>query len=261
MRTRFYLYMFLWCCIASTEVQAKNYRTATQQKRWDKAFSIRMSILEQHYGISFDKSWRPRVTFGSPPFAQDLASVAWYVPSTEKIYISKRLQSYLPNLKHCRSDLPAFGDLATDRDVIRETIDHELGHRFTDDVRKKLGKRSWLTDVAWQAMPSEDRVGARMIIEGIGNYYGSTSHVSDGILQPLNGLSVLPRSLYDSAWGDTDFRYEGGAWLVEPILECYGEEGLVYLLTHCMSFSNGDVRSAAIAYQQQALSDLANGQP
>lgn len=257
MRALFVVLAILCCCGITVAAQAKNYRSDVQQKRWERAFRIRMHILERHYGITFDGDWQPRVTLGAPPNARyPWSAEAWYMPESERFYVAERLQWVRPNIKRCHSDVPALGETSPDRDKIRELIDHELGHRFTDQVRQQLGTRSWLTTADWNSMSFEDRVGQRMIVEGIGTYYGSTSLISATTLRTELGSSLLPTSINDSAWSDTDFTYEGGAWLVQPILETYGETGLVYLLTHCLTFSNGDVHSAAIAYQQQALQDL-----
>jgi len=229
----------------------------TAAATWATAFALREHVLEHRYGILFDAFWVPRVTFGTPAFterSQAMYSDAWYEPSTQSFLLNPSLRSEPVDLARIACDTVVGEAFLSQRYKLRELVDHELGHVLSDQLSRRFGYGAFMSMAEWDALPWDEKVGKKILVEGIATYFGNTSVAREW--PDLRAL--LPQSRTDYVWQCCDqwIIYDGGQWLVRPILERFGERGLGYLLGHPFTFLDGDVHTAAIEYQSQALKEL-----
>ena len=91
---------------------------------------------------------------------------------------------------------------------IQETLDHELGHFYTDKLSESLGMGSWPNQI--NAKPMEV-IGLNLISEGIAEYFKKRMNNSMGVPESLNWPKE-PEELRGRV-------YDRGFSLVRPILE------------------------------------------
>ncbi|MDO8504721.1 MAG: hypothetical protein Q7S36_02600, partial [Candidatus Liptonbacteria bacterium] len=134
-------------------------------------------------------------------------------------------------------------------------LDHELGHALADQVSRRIGNGTWPDTKMYSKLIWHKRYGAKILSEGIGGYFGYIAWESEG----KRGEKSLPARSDDNYWHSDDGAdsfYDGGYWLVSPIIRRFGEKGLEYLVTHSFEFPDGNARKAAKEYQKRALNEL-----
>ncbi|MEK7177088.1 MAG: hypothetical protein AAB719_02250 [Patescibacteria group bacterium] len=206
------------------------------QLNWQKAFANEAIAMEKRYGVKFDPDWKPLVVFKIPDdIAPQLRGdfVAQYYPETQSFIISPAKKA------------------AVDQLVVK----HELVHALVDQISRRIGN-GMLPDVSKNSQLEFDMlVGRALVSEGMASYF----QYKDDLYYPKDakgGEGWLPQSFGDFLWRNRDFLYHGGHWLVAPIINKCGEQGIVYLIKHPLRFQNDDVRTAALEYQRVALKKL-----
>lgn len=133
---------------------------------------------------------------------------------------------------------------------------HELGHALMDCLSRKAGLGPWFTVADFERHSRSEQLGMNIISEGTAVYIQRKLQARDDRPTELS----FPEN-YDNAPGYTFdmIAYEGGYWLVQSILDKYGETGLVWLLKHPFVATN-DLRASAVSYRKQALAELASAQ-
>ena len=209
----------------------------TNQERWQRAFVLRIGVIEEKHGIKFDDQWKPTLVFEIPgDIPPQLRSKfgAQYVPESQSFMVSP----------------------AAEREMIPSLIDHELGHALADQISQRTGNGMWPDVEGFARLEWDTRVGINVISEGIGTYFeyqGNAPYPKDD----AEGDAWLPEGEGDPSWRDRDYLYNGGRWLVAPIIRKFGERGIQYLVTHPLRFKDAGLRTAAREYQRLALEQLA----
>ncbi len=224
------LALLLW----ATTLKAQD-TTSASRERWEKAFAERAKAMEDRSGLKFGVEWKPIVAFGlpanEPPSKFGEGFVAGYFPNSRSFLISPT----------------ASGDTS------HYTIDHELGHALVDQISwRNVGKGASLED--YSTLEGDEQIGMKIIFEGLAICLGYESVPSD-LKNIGNGPELFPEGPKDVRWEMRAYQYNGGCWLVRPILESCGEQGIVYLITNRLRFKDGNVRIAAENYQHVALRD------
>lgn len=173
-------------------------------------------------------------------------------PSILGLYNNKTDTIYLQS---GRLTTPGFnwGDflvMITARDVeeTKAVLDHELGHFYCDKLSENLGTGSWPSD-HYADKTLDELISLKLVSEGIAEYFERTMN---------NGAD----NFTDSSWpklmnkfykNDRHLFYDGGYHLVKPILEKYGEEGIIYLM---FKPPTAPELLELPAYQKKALKEL-----
>ena len=230
------LALFLGFCMIAT-AQGQTTSSGREEEALECLMIERMKVIEQLHGIKFDNDWKPSVRL---EFPDDLLPqkksgyYASYLADTQSFLFSP-MQKYLENI---------------------HVMDHELGHALMDQVSRRSGNGPWPNIECINTLSEKEQISLMIIDEGVGAYfeYQGQPRYKD---EDTNGFYWLPDGPEDFAWKDPDFKYNGGRWIVAPIIKQYGERGIVYLITHPMVYHYDQVRTGAVAYQAKALKDLA----
>ncbi|MDH3353414.1 MAG: hypothetical protein OEL87_03125, partial [Nanoarchaeota archaeon] len=105
---------------------------------------------------------------------------------------------------------------------IKQTLDHELGHFYTDKLSESLGRGDWPIFSDKQSLG--DKIGLKMTSEGIAEYFERSASGQSGNFYNYN----WPKKTEDLV--STDRLYDGGFHLVKPIIDIYGKQGMKYLI-------------------------------
>ncbi len=214
---------------------------SSSQLKWEQAFVLRARVMEKKFGIKFDAEWKPKVVFGV---------------ISEETSTSPRLYSRL--LAMYRQISQSFLVTPIENSEINFfTTDHELGHALVDQLSRRYGYGMWPSIEKFKSLEWDEQIGIRIVDEGLATYFGYENLLPsqrDG----NNGADWLPEGINDIRWTMINYRYNGGHWLVAPIVDRFGERGIVYLITHPLRFKDGKVRTAGKKYQREALKQLAN---
>ncbi len=132
---------------------------------------------------------------------------------------------------------------------VKETLDHELGHFYTDQLHKSWGLGSWPA-FDYDDPEADSNVCLKIVDEGIAEYFERV----------LNNKSI--DSFRDTQWPTTLFLFReespvifaGGYHLVKPIIDTHGKDGIAYLVSNPPTVEE---LLFLLEYQQQALEDLA----
>ncbi len=242
----------------NSQVLARGYRTkhnewAAEEVVFSKVLAIRAKKLEEKIGFSFDNNRGPRAKFDSKLSDPSLTVVhAQYFYEDQSIHFRSSLideisQKYNISLRRVN---PAV--LAKD-DYLGKMIDHELGHLLMDQVsrRNKLG--IWYTPEDFQKLSKERQMGVRIVSEGVAVYF---AHIEYPTIDTLCEKSFPSNQKEEEDFVLRDVIYDGGYWLVRDILKEHGEIGLLWILRHPFTSTNGNMRKEAVDYRSQALLEL-----
>lgn len=207
------------------------------EERWEKDMFLRMKEIEKVSGITFAEDWVPRVQFGIPSYIQYPEQFpGCYDPDTRSFFINPLLVD--------RKDR-----------LMQELMDHELGHALADQVSYCIRGCQWPDEKDRKSLVDSEAVATKVLSEGVAEYFANLfyQNVKTGPDWLPSGYGFEQMNI----WQSNTWQYDGGYWLVKPVIEKFGEKGLEYIVTHKFSYENGDVRSAAIFYQKNALEELA----
>lgn len=208
------------------------------EEKWESFMLYRMKQIEKKSGIYFTYGWVPRVKF-------DIPSSIQYPDQFPGCY-DQETRSFFIN--------PAL--LSRDIETMQEFIDHELGHALADQVSYKFRNYPWPEELDMKSLDDDIRISTKILSEGVAEYFANLFYENvktspDWLPSGYEMRYLMTRYSKDNTWP-----YDGGHFIVEPIIEQYGESGLMYIIAHKFSFENGDIRNAGILYQQTALRKL-----
>ncbi|RJQ15898.1 hypothetical protein C4573_07135 [Candidatus Woesearchaeota archaeon] len=208
----------------------------------EKQAPIIMEAQEKALGIKY--SGKPNFKFALPQDAEDKPLdpfLAVYKPSDTTIYLS--------NAKVPITSENSFTNFHVSFDIFAnvyyadETIAHELGHFYVDQLNNSLQFKApgFIADT----LPD---FGVRLVSEGIAEYFSrklgdSTDYFSD------SQWPILPIHIFKPF-----HLYEGGYHLVKPVIDNYGKEGIEYLMFH-LPDTLDDIYDLP-EYQKQTLEEL-----
>jgi len=183
--------------------------------------------------------------FGTPTVTHDLTEsgvLVWvageYDEQTDTINLNKDAPCLSDGDHLC--SLGVFFGVNYD---LKQVIDHELGHYYTDKLHEHIGQGDW------PAFRKQNNIAVRWIAEGIAEYFERTMNHPDNTnesdLPEINDLT----DIYD-----VRNVYNGGYNLVKPIIKLHGRKGIEYLIQHPPTIEECDNLTQ---YQLDTLEHLA----
>lgn len=232
----------------------------TTRLTYEECMRLRIPVIEERLGLSFDPFWSPRIYFSLPSYYPPEKSAdvfAHYNIENQSFYFNPRyIDSSIRFLqKDFSRTASSRGDDTSFSARVREMMDHELGHALADQLSRSLGFGPWpISYTARKKFDFYELLGIGLLVEGVGEFFGRTSFPRFSL-----DISVLPDTLIDLSWWffHKDFYiYEGGYALVSPILEEFGRAGLIYIMTHPLRIEEGLVQRAVENYVSRAFNVL-----
>lgn len=183
---------------------------------------------EEAMGIQFPK--RPTIKFRLPVewrldgSAMNISGI--YRDRENTIYLNSGLLS-LP--------IPDGGDIIaasltnSELQSVLRTMYHELGHFYCDAIAEEAGFGDW--PKIYPLGKDENIIGLRLVSEGIAEYMERKTCNSN--LEDTFSDEDWPkdtRGFFLDGELDNSVLYQGGYHLVKPILDKYGQAGILYLM-------------------------------
>lgn len=218
------------------------------------AVADRMDYIEHRYGVRFDREMLCSVTFGMPD--GDTPIRAEYVSGERAIYINQKFTLQFLAIQYYMGEHAFEGapELNWDSELM-VLLDHELGHALADQVSRRIGNGIWPDGKERAKLVWHKRYGVKILSEGVGQSFGYIAYAEEG----MKGEKSLPKKSneeYWKSWEGLDSFYDGGYYLVEPIIRNFGERGIIYIVTHPFDFPDGRARQAAKEYQKKAFAEI-----
>lgn len=230
MKVLFFVFL-TWNCYAQSD------------SLWLGAISLRLDRLEKFIG--FDCETEPEYNWHGPfdSYEGYVNYVAQYTMATNTITFNPSYEMIQFSLEDIDSNRFIWTKWARLIDI----IDHEVGHFIADRVSEKYFGKDFpnLSD----SLPYEVRRGNNVVSEGIGRYF-------ENIKWPgpfLYGPESLPAEAMDIQWLDPLYPYRGGHWIVKPIIDDFKLDGLKYLISHPLTYSDCNLRLGSILYRRKAI--------
>lgn len=242
-------------CIPILTKPEKNYsyfmffdQNDSTKIRWENAFLYRMRMMEEKSGMKFEDGWVPKVQFGRPDYISNLAEFATcYDQENELFWITKSFKVYY----HIPNSIDSMQYLSKG---VKGIIDHELGHALADQISRRHNGFMWPDINAWVNQTDVEKYVVHVLTEGVGEYF---EHLMSSDTSDTSSSSEwLPDGPNSLVWAYDRWPYDGGYFIVKPIIDKFGEKGILYISTHTFSYKDKDVRSAGIEYQKNALLEL-----
>lgn len=137
--------------------------------------------------------------------------------------------------------------------VLGEIIWHETAHHLMNAVSEAEGLGIWYTPEYIEKLDNEHWLGVNIISEGTAEYVKSLKYPfkkkPDEKCFPSEKVTSPEIVVQQVA-------YEGGYWLVKPILEKHGRTGMVWMMRYPFVAKYDNMRQAALDYQETALIEL-----
>jgi len=219
------------------------------KKVWEKVMYFRMKKIEEKTGLKFAENFFPQIQFGLPDIIADSKNAgACYYQKTHSFWIKEN------NKTLCWAEL--VGDSAILDSNLQRIFDHELGHALVDQISHRVNGHVWPDSSLqmWNSLSYSDRLGRILLAEGTAEYF---NRVLSG--DTFMYAEILPNSGDELSFSNSfmwSWRYYGGYWLVRPIIDKYGENGIVYITNHPLKIKENRIRDACIVYQKKALKVL-----
>lgn len=237
--------IFLLCICISNE---NTYTTilppakpGTIEEKWENFCKHRMDTLEKKYGILFSEHWEPRIKFERPSYITSGDFSGCYDQASHAIWIS----SFYKYIKWESTDTIQIAPVWA-----RELIDHELGHALCDQISVLNFGKTWPDTLTWIERSFEEKVALKILTEGVAEYFSNSNTTTEISFQ------LFPDNKKNTIWKNNEWTYSAGYILVKPIVTEFGEKGLKYIIQNSFTYKDGDVRTAAKAYQKTALEEL-----
>lgn len=105
----------------------------------------------------------------------------------------------------------------------RPILSHELGHYYADQLSLRTGHGHW-PQLEKKDLSDTELFGLTLVSEGMAVYFNRAINGGDDAFTD----EMYPKKPDWSGWVD----YDGGYHLIKPILDRYGERGMIYIMTH-----------------------------
>ncbi len=173
---------------------------------------------ENKLGITYPAE-RPKIEYLFPEKYFTLGIVGLYNDKTDTIYLPSGILTRPEwDLNDFFATIATFNNTAD----VKNTLDHELAHFYCDKIRE-MGLREHRFFQMNLFLP-EEHIADRLINEGIAKYFENAMNGEDK--EPFD-LQEWP---LEAKQFSNDVIYRGGYALVKPIIDKYGEQGIIYLL-------------------------------
>jgi hypothetical protein len=209
------------------------HMTDSIEALWSKEMRRYTRILEQTFGLLFDTSWTPRVSFVKKV--------------TYEVYYDKISQSYLVTHLYLPL-LPRDSGTA----FVADLLGHELGHALADQRSRHTRGVPWADTSVWNHGPKRARFVQALIAEGTAEYFGRLlSRDTTG------NIRMIPKRISKREKEPKSWKYSGGYTLVKPILDSFGIRGLDYIIENtAFPGRSFNFRKSAKRYQTRAFALL-----
>lgn len=208
-------------------------------EKWEFFIASRMVKMEELAHVRYIWNSEPKLYFGIPDYIQNQSSFgACYNLSDGSIWVTP---AYKNESLH-----EAYNSIDH---IVTRLIDHELVHMYANQMSLRILKRIWPDTIL---LTTSENFCRNMLSEGVAVYY---TNLARG--DTANSIEWLPTSSSDIIWLDSkSIIYQGGYYLVKPILDKFGERGLLYIIQNKLDYEDGDVRTAVAKYQKLARKRL-----
>jgi len=181
-------------------------------------------------------------------YPEELPLIKYHIPSGKKIFLGiydrKTNQIFLQNEQ--------FESPDWDFSTVKDTLNHELGHYYTDKLSERLTNHDWpeYTD----NMNMLEIMSIKLISEGTATYFERSMNEKEDTFTD----EKWPKALggFFSSWElipKDEIVYSGGYHLVKPIIDQHGEKGIIYLMFNTPKISE---MYNLPGYQQRILREL-----
>ncbi len=113
---------------------------------------------------------------------------------------------------------------------LKSTLDHELGHFYTDTLSEHLNRQDWppKEGVSLGFVTARHYV-YKMFSEGIAVYF---AHAMNSENQVIFSDNDWPKTINDLTINQYKIFYDGGYHFVRPIIDKHGARGIEYLVQY-----------------------------
>ncbi|MBS3085206.1 hypothetical protein J4225_00800 [Candidatus Pacearchaeota archaeon] len=197
-----------WTLLGLSSLYTKNHNEKIIKNYIKNDLKYEMANQEQILGIKYLGT--PNIEYHMQPEIINLAPGA-YDAETDTIYINLHLLTERKSLKQ---------DLLR----VKKTLNHELGHFYTDKLSERLGKKDLFKFARGENYLGVEVYPERLILEGIAEYFDIEVNGGAHSFKDTDWPTDL------DAFNKTTAIYLGGYHLVKPIIDLYGEKGIECLI-------------------------------
>lgn len=237
------IFLVMLTMLVTILTSGQSLNSDSKEKCWEQAMLVRKNAIEKKFGMKFNNGWIPKMEFKSSD------TISHEIIFYDGRYI-KETGSFRINKKFRDANIPSIGDTITKlADSISLLIDHELAHALIDHISYRLNGKTWPVGSSFYSRWEVLQV--RILTEGTADYF---KNMMSG--DTTSSIENLPNNLESSLWQTNMWIYNGGYFVVKPIIEKYGQKGIEYLITHPLFLVSYDVQSSCVEYQKNALKEL-----
>lgn len=219
--------------------QSPPYPGSTEDQ-WEKAFCLLIKVLEKRFGVPFDTTWYPRVSF---VYGQHYA--AQYSQTSHSFTITHWYQAVV---------IPMSDSVTKETSFAASLMCHELGHALAEQISYRVTCKPWPDTMVWKYGTERQKMVQKILSEGVSEYFGNLV-----VRDTMDKIYWLPTKKKHCLWtpGTSEWMYHGGYWTVKPILDRFGQQGLIYVITNTtFPRKSYNLRRGALRYQRRALKKL-----
>lgn len=247
--------LLMLCFVPSSPAQTTKTSTlADEEKVLSEALAIRAKVVEKVCGIRFTFMPQARLERFS---VQGINAVGMYdTESTDCLFQIDLWYKINVEFKSSLSKLNP--DDVADYEYFQKIADHELGHALLDQVSRRSGNGPFFTKERFYSSSNDEALGLDVITEGVATWVEDKTHNSQTKASEL----YFPENSSQEFYTYETIAFNGGFWLVDDILNTYGEKGLIWIASHPLVLrTNKSIRADAISYRNQALLALLSEKP
>lgn len=174
---------------------------------------------EEVLGITYPAE-RPTIKYVLPEEHLFRGIIGLYNDRTDTIYLASGL---LTKPSWDFTDFIATIATFNSTEDGKRVVDHELAHFYCDKIKEQVfGDKHSISDFHY-LLSKEERVSQRLINEGIARYVENRMNGEEDPF-PFEEWPTEIKSF------SNEVIYDGGCALVKPVIDQYGEKGIVFLL-------------------------------
>ncbi len=210
-------------------------RPGSIEELWEKEMVRYMKIIVDKFGLPFDSTWQPRVSFVETQYY-----AAQYNQVSKSFTITKWYRPVLPR--------------DSGSNFVANLVSHELGNALAEQRAYSKFCKMWPDTMVWKYGSERQRFAQKILSEGVAEYFG---YLVTGGLKTDSLYRHLPNKERNCVWNPSLWMYNGGYWTVKPILDTFGIRGLDYIIRNT-KFPGIDynLRKWAKKYQEKAFKEL-----
>lgn len=221
----------------------------------EEAMPICIKNLECKLGIYFDNAWKPIIRYEIPngmPVEEAQNFEACYYPAEQVFFFHPRYEGIVfPSGTFFADSLFLPFDTSLSAQIRMATY-HELGHAYADQVSRSMGLGMWPKEEWFAGDSVKKELLIDMLSEGVAEYFGRA------FLRDRSETEIMPEE-WEVEFTPLQYEhlsYEGGYWLVRPILDACASEGVRYIVSHPIDFFGQSIKNSVFLYWENAFKTL-----